>query len=166
MTSTLARFHELAPDPAARELLACCGCPAWAEAMAAGRPYAGLDAVLSAADAELAALEWRQVEQALAAHPRIGERPDGDGTEAAWSRREQAAAATGDAAVRAELAAATAAYEDRFGRVFLICADGKDGPEILRNLESRLHNDESTERSVVRAELRGIVRLRLQRWLA
>ncbi|GAA4548201.1 2-oxo-4-hydroxy-4-carboxy-5-ureidoimidazoline decarboxylase [Amycolatopsis samaneae] len=161
----LASFHALPGDEAERELLACCASPVWAAALAAGRPYPGLDAVLSASDAALAALGWAEIEKALSAHPRIGERATGAGREAAWSAREQSAASA-DATARAELAEANAAYERVFDRVFLICANGLPAAEILTRLRARLGNDERTERAVVREELRAIVRLRLERWLS
>ncbi|MFB9660899.1 2-oxo-4-hydroxy-4-carboxy-5-ureidoimidazoline decarboxylase [Glycomyces mayteni] len=83
------------------------------------------------------------------------------GPEAEWSRSEQARAMTADAAVRAELADANAAYEERFGRVFLICATGLAAEDILAAARRRLANDEPTERAETRAELRKIVAFRL-----
>lgn len=145
-----------------RELLACCASPAWVSALAAGGPYPDLAAVLLAADTELSRLDWSEIEKALAAHPRIGERVAAPGREAEWSRQEQAAATRDPAA----LAAANAEYERTFGRVFLVNATGRSAAEILANLRARLGNDEETERAVVRAELAGIVHLRLTRLLS
>lgn len=144
-------------------LHACCASPRWVAAMAARRPYPDLAAVLTAADDELDRLDWAEVELALAAHPRIGERASTEGREAAWSRREQSAATTGDPAA---LAQGNAEYERAFGRVFLVHADGRTAEDILADLRVRLGNDEATERAVVRRELRGIVRSRLTRWLS
>ena len=53
--------------------------------------------------------------------------------DAAFSAREQAAVAPS-----AELVAGNIAYERRFGRVFLIRAAGRSGPEILAELRRRL----------------------------
>ena len=99
------------------------------------------------------------------AHPRIGERATGSGTEAGWSRNEQAAAATVDERIAAELNAGNVAYEHRFGHVFLICATGRAATEILAALNARLGHDPELERTVVRAELQAIVRLRLAKAL-
>jgi 2-oxo-4-hydroxy-4-carboxy-5-ureidoimidazoline decarboxylase len=148
---------------AADELRACCAAPRWVDAMVAGAPFPSREAVLDAADRALAGLDWAEVERALAAHPRIGERADGAGREARWSRTEQAAAASGDDQCAAELAEANRAYERRFGHVFLICASGLPAGAVLAALRERLGNDPATERGVVRAELGRIVRLRLSR---
>lgn len=145
-----------------RDLLACCASPVWAAAVIEGGPYPDVAAVLRAADTALTGLDWSEIEKALTAHPRIGDRVTGPGREAEWSRQEQSAA-TGDPD---GLAAANAEYERVFGRVFLVNATGRSAEEILANLRARLGNDEDTERAVVREELRGIVRLRLTRWLA
>lgn len=151
-------FHALPAAEAERGLLACCGAKVWASRLARRRPYPSVDALLTAADREFNALTWADITEALAAHPRIGERAAGADLEAAWSRREQAAAASVDPAVFAE-------YERRFGMVFLICADGLSAGKILASLDQRLRNDEATERAVVRQELGKIVQLRLARWL-
>ncbi len=56
-------------------------------------------------------------------------------------------------------------YENRFGHVYLVCASGRSGEELLDVLRSRLGNDPAHERTVVRTELGSINRLRLQRLL-
>jgi 2-oxo-4-hydroxy-4-carboxy-5-ureidoimidazoline decarboxylase len=162
----LAWFNALPGERAERELLACCAAPGWARAVAAGRPYADLGAALAAADAASARLSWDGVTEALAAHPRIGERPDGPGREAAWSRREQAGMDTAGEGTAAALVAANKAYEERFGHVFLIFASGRTPEELLAAARTRLGNDPATERDVVREELRKIARLRLERLLS
>jgi 2-oxo-4-hydroxy-4-carboxy-5-ureidoimidazoline decarboxylase len=149
------------PDRAERELLACCAARRWADELLVRRPYPDVATLLSVSNAIFAELSWADVEQALAAHPRIGERADGESQEATWSRGEQSAAATTDDAIKAELRDGNLEYERRHGRVFLICATGLSAPEILTALKTRLDNDEDTERVVVREELRKIVALRL-----
>jgi 2-oxo-4-hydroxy-4-carboxy-5-ureidoimidazoline decarboxylase len=152
------RFNGLPADEAEQELLTCCASPAFAQAVAGGRPYPDRDALISAADAALRALTWADVSAALAAHPRIGERPAGADRESAWSRREQSGIDAGD-----ELVAANKEYEERFGHVFLIFATGKDRAQVLAAARARLANDEATEREVVHGELRKIALLRLGR---
>ena len=150
-------------------LLACCAAPRWAAEVAARRPYRDLDTLCRVSDTVLAALGWSDVLQALAGHPRIGERAAGDGRSAGWSRSEQSGVAgqtAADERLASELAAGNAEYERRFGHVFLICASGRGAGEVLAALRERLGNDEATERAVVRQELRAIVNLRLARLVA
>ena len=157
---TLDELNAAPRDAIVRDLLACCDAPAWADAVAGGRPYADTDALLAKADEAARELAPAEVGRALAAHPRIGERAQGAGVEAAWSRQEQGHVDR-DAGTQQALLEANRAYEQRFGRVFLICATGLSGTQILAQLERRLVNDSSTEESVVADELRKIALVRL-----
>lgn len=148
-----------------RRLLACCAAPGWAATVAAGRPYRTRASIIAAADAAARGLSWAEVEQALAAHPRIGERAAGNSREAAWSRSEQSAAAGGGQPAVTALADANRAYEQRFGHIFLIFANGRSADEILAAAAERAGNDPATERAVVAGELRKIALLRLERLL-
>lgn len=141
-------------------LAACCDAPGWVDRVLGGRPYRDTAALAEVADAGVRDLGDGEVDQALAAHPRIGDRPDGDSTEAAWSRGEQSGVGD-DPDVRVALAAGNREYEQRFGRVFLICATGLSAEEMLAALRRRLTNDAATEAGVVRDELRKIAVLRL-----
>lgn len=145
-------------------LAACCDVPRWVDLVLAGRPYADADAVAEVADGGVRDLTGDEVGLALAAHPRIGDRASGGGTEAAWSRKEQSGVGD-DPEVRAALAAGNREYEQRFGRVFLICATGLSAEEMLTDLRRRLTNDDSTEADVVQEELRKITLLRLSKVL-
>ncbi|NAS22761.1 2-oxo-4-hydroxy-4-carboxy-5-ureidoimidazoline decarboxylase [Herbidospora sp. NEAU-GS84] len=147
-------------EPSRDDLLACCASARWADGVA-GRPYADLAALLDRSDAVLAMLNWADVEEALAAHPRIGDRSGGGSRESAWSREEQSGTAAAEEDVLRRLRAGNAAYEERFGHVYLVCATGKSAPEMLAILEDRLGNVPEKERMVVRDELGKIVRLRL-----
>ncbi len=142
-------------------LLACCDVPAWAAAVLADRPYADVDALLGTADEAARRFTPADVDRALGAHPRIGERAHREGPEAGWSAREQSGVDT-DAGTRRALAEANRAYEDRFGRVFLICATGLSAADVLAALRRRLTHDDRTEAAVVAEELRRIALLRLR----
>lgn len=67
--------------------------------------------------------------------------------------------------VRAQLAAANAEYERRFGQVYLVCASGRSADDLLAICRSRLGNDPTSERGVVLDELAKINRLRLTKLL-
>jgi 2-oxo-4-hydroxy-4-carboxy-5-ureidoimidazoline decarboxylase len=159
--STLADFNAAPPEAAERDLLACCASGRFAKAIADGRPYAGPDALSAAASAAFAALSWDDIVESMNAHPRIGDRP----ASAGWSAAEQSGAAAASEEVRQGLAEGNRAYEKRFGHVFLICASGLSGQEMLDQLRTRLANDPDAERTVVRRELLKITQLRLAKLL-
>ncbi|MGD0678558.1 MAG: 2-oxo-4-hydroxy-4-carboxy-5-ureidoimidazoline decarboxylase [Polyangiaceae bacterium] len=151
-------------DEAAALLLRCCGSAAWVERMMQRRPFA------SAADVQAAALEiWDNlspvdVRAAFDHHPRIGAAVEADRqpmSTADWSAAEQSGLAHADRAILDRLRAANHAYESRFGFVFLVCATGKDGPEMLALLETRLHHDPEEEFRIAAMEQAKITRLRL-----
>jgi 2-oxo-4-hydroxy-4-carboxy-5-ureidoimidazoline decarboxylase len=160
----LDHFNTAPADQLRPALLACCDVPRWADAVLADRPYADGAAVVHAADQAARGFTSDEVERALAAHPRIGERARGASTEASWSRQEQSGVATSPEAQQ-ELVDGNRAYEERFGRVFLICATGLSAGEVLESLRERLANDPETEAAVVADELRRIALLRLERVL-
>jgi 2-oxo-4-hydroxy-4-carboxy-5-ureidoimidazoline decarboxylase len=148
--------------PAAEALLrAACASSAWIEAMVIGRPYGSFDALAARSDETLAGLTWPDLEEALAAHPRIGDRAGGEDRAATWSREEQSGTGAAPADVAAALRDGNAEYEQRFGHIFLICATGRTAEQLLTALRERLANDDPAEREVVRRELTAIVRLRL-----
>ncbi len=159
--TTVTGFDGAPPADAAAALAPSCASTQWQSLLVARRPYGDLDALDRASDAALTTLTWDDVLEALAAHPRIGQRAAGDDVESRWSRSEQAAAATTDDDVTSRLRDGNVAYEDRFGWVFLICATGKSPGQVLEALDARLQHDADTEQIEVREQLRQIVRLRL-----
>ena len=156
----LQEFNSAPADRLRPMLAACCDVPRWVDGLLAKRPYGDLAALTAVADQSLRVLDDDEVDRALRAHPRIGDRPQGAGTEAAWSRREQSGVGE-DPGVREALAEGNREYEQRFGRVFLICATGLSAEEMLTSLRRRLTHDDATEVAVVREELRKIALLRL-----
>jgi allantoicase len=160
------RWLNSVPATQAGQLLAsCCASRAWVERIAAGRQYTDFDALLGASDRAIRELGRDDLAEALSAHPRIGQRPEGASTEADWSRQEQASVGEADAEVLAALEEGNRAYEQRFGHVFLIRASGRSAEELLAALRQRLANDPDTEWGEVAEELREITRLRLERLL-
>jgi 2-oxo-4-hydroxy-4-carboxy-5-ureidoimidazoline decarboxylase len=155
----LARLNDATAPTASRLLREVCGSTAWSAAVTAGRPYARLADLLAASDTAMAALTAADLREAMAAHPPIGRPKPGDPA----SAREQSG--VGDAE-REELLRLNLEYQDVHGHVFLICATGRTGQEMLAALEARTGNDEDTEREIVRDELGRINRIRLTRLAA
>ncbi|HYI52621.1 MAG TPA: 2-oxo-4-hydroxy-4-carboxy-5-ureidoimidazoline decarboxylase [Microlunatus sp.] len=150
------------PEAELREGLAVClHVPRWVDDVAGRAPYPSLAELEEIARAAATPLAPEEVDQALSTHPRIGEKATGDGASAELSKAEQSSSASDDPALDEALAAGNRAYEDRFGRIFLIRAAGRSRPEILAELNRRLALDPDTELSVVGEELRDIALLRI-----
>ena len=147
-------------DAALREgLYASLGVRRWVGDVASQAPFESLEQLRLVAYAEATPLSPDEITEAISHHPRIGEKPKGEGTSQNFSTAEQ-----GDATELAEeLAAGNAAYEARFGRVFIIRAAGRTRAEILAELERRMQLDEATELQIVGEQLRDIALLRLEK---
>jgi hypothetical protein len=76
-------------------------------------------------------------------------------------RGERGSSASSDPALDEALANGNRAYEETFGRIFLIRAAGRSRTEILAELNRRLTLDPDTEIAVVGEELRDIALLRI-----
>jgi 2-oxo-4-hydroxy-4-carboxy-5-ureidoimidazoline decarboxylase len=160
MTDTLERFNELPDDKARAALSSCCGCKRWVDAMLAERPFSSLESAFAAAAVHWSEAGRADVLEAMSHHPRIGA-SKAPPREAA----EQAGAAGADAEIKAAMAAGNRAYEARFGHIYLVCASGKSGAELLELLRGRLGNDPDTELMIAAAEQGKITRLRLDKLL-
>jgi 2-oxo-4-hydroxy-4-carboxy-5-ureidoimidazoline decarboxylase len=156
---TVEEFNDAAESRVMPLLGACLDIDRWVADVAAGRPYADRDALLARASASAEGITWAEVAGALLRHPRIGEKATGGNSfDASLSASEQSGVAGSDAA---ELAAGNLAYEKRFGYIYLICATGLSGAQMLAALRERLTHDDEQERLVVMDELRKIAALRL-----
>jgi 2-oxo-4-hydroxy-4-carboxy-5-ureidoimidazoline decarboxylase len=152
---TLDEWNALDAAAAERELRQVCAAPRWVRRVVASRPHPDLASLQATAEV---ALTDADLDEAMAGHPRIGDRAAGGA-----SRREQSGVAGADPEVLAALADGNRAYEERFGHVYLVCATGRSAQELLDILRARLGNDPHTERAVALAELAAINRLRIAR---
>jgi len=167
MNPILERWNSLDPVLAAKEILPCCGSQAWAAEMAARRPIADEDHLSVTSDAVWLGLPQAAWQEAFDSHPRIGEHKAKAATDASlsWSATEQSAAMTPDEAAKLALAEGNRRYEEKFGRIFIVCASGKSSAEILALLEQRMHYAPAVELHEAAEQQRQITRLRLERWL-
>jgi 2-oxo-4-hydroxy-4-carboxy-5-ureidoimidazoline decarboxylase len=166
MNPVLARWNALNADAAAGEVLPCCGSRVWALMLAAARPFADEASLIEIAGEIWLALPESDWREAIDSHPRIGQQhaASATGQSLKWSAQEQSKAAPDETAKRA-LAEANRRYEERFGRIFIVCATGKTASEILSILESRMQNDAAAELREAADQQRQIMQLRLHRWL-
>jgi 2-oxo-4-hydroxy-4-carboxy-5-ureidoimidazoline decarboxylase len=145
------------------DLRAALGVERWVTDVASHSPFESLESLLAVAHAAATPLSPAEIDEALAHHPRIGERPVGQGAAQSFSRAEQASSDADDAEVNAAIAAGNAEYEARFGRVFLIRAAGRSRSEILSELRRRIELDPVEELQIVGEQLRDIALLRLEK---
>jgi 2-oxo-4-hydroxy-4-carboxy-5-ureidoimidazoline decarboxylase len=169
VSEVLARWNSLPQEEAEREILACCGSSAWAAAIAERRPILEETALLAASDEIWRGLGEADWLEAFRSHPRIGESKAGQSVppqSSAWSELEQQKAAAAEEAVKTALKWGNREYEQKFGRIFIVCATGKSASEILEILRRRLHNEDATELQQAAEEQRQIMHIRMKKWVA
>ncbi|MGC2401641.1 MAG: 2-oxo-4-hydroxy-4-carboxy-5-ureidoimidazoline decarboxylase [Acidobacteriaceae bacterium] len=165
----LARWNTLPQEEAAAEVISCCGSRAWAQKLAAMRPFAGEDDLFVAAERCWQSLPEEDWLEAFRSHPRIGEQHAQNkitAASASWSRSEQSQMKDADTVILQRMQQGHRAYEERFGRIFIVCASGKQPGEMLRLLEQRLGNDPAQELIESAGQQQQITQLRLRKWLA
>jgi OHCU decarboxylase len=167
--NALRSWNHLSIEEAVSAILPCCGSKAWAQGMVAQRPFADQAALLAASDETWRHLTRSAWMEAFDSHPRIGESrpptPPPSIQSVQWSSQEQRNVGEADAAVKANLAEANREYEQRFNRIFIVCATDKSASEILEILRRRLRNDDETELFEAAEQQRQITQIRLRKWL-
>jgi 2-oxo-4-hydroxy-4-carboxy-5-ureidoimidazoline decarboxylase len=163
------RLNAASVEVASEVLGRCCGSRRWVARMIERRPFASDAALHAAADHAWADLDRADYLEAFSHHPRLGEdmaKLRARFAAADWSAGEQSGVAAADEATLEALRAGNAAYEARFGFVFLLCATGKGAHEVLARLEDRIGNDPTTELHIAAAEQAKITHLRLDKLAA
>ena len=166
------RYLRAMPDPELEAALrSCCGSDAWVAAMRDERTtnpaaFASLDALKRRAAAVWNALATKDWDEAFRAHPRIGERK-AEATQSAaaqgWSAKEQASVDTATQDTKDELKKMNLAYEEKFARIYIVCATGKTADEMLAIAKERMQSDPETELRRAVEEQRRITDLRLEK---
>ena len=166
-SEVLERWNVAPAEDAAREILPCCGSRAWAEGLAARRPFASADELFTTSDLVWQGLAEDDSREAFDSHPRIGQQHAKAATakSLSWSSEEQSAAATSDDAAKQRLADANREYEAKFGRTFIVCATSKSSAEILAICKDRMKNSLAAEMLEAAEQQRQITQIRLRRWL-
>lgn len=151
-------------EEATAAFLHACGSRAFAEKMAASRPFVSL-AQLSAKNAEvwasLAPSDW---DEAFRSHPEIGgKKAEGPQTQksANWSAGEQSRVSEATSDTLTALAEVNVKYREKFGRIYIVCATGKTADEMLAIARARLSNEPGIELGIAGEEQRKITDIRL-----
>jgi len=166
VNTILEDWNRLEQPDATETILPCNGSVAWAIGMVNLRSLETPEDCFAASDKVWGRLTPSDWQQAFDSHPRIGEHKAKAATEQSlkWSAGEQSAAES-DSETQAALAAANKEYEQKFGRIFIVCATGKSAAEMLAILKARLENDAATELKEAAEQQRQITQLRLRKWL-
>lgn len=167
MNAVLAVWNEADETIAFDAMIACCGAKRWAKEMVALRPINSVTALSEAADRVWATMKEADWLEAFTCHPRIGERraEHAHAKSATWSLQEQSSAASAPENVRAEIAEASAHYEECYGFTFIVCASGKSAKEMLAILKRRLVSNRDSELREAAEQQRQITQIRLGKWL-
>jgi|GEM_PF-861111 len=131
--------------------------PTLGEEIAAVAPFRSPEHLLDVAHRELLRMPRVEVLTSIQAHPTLGEQ-----TTDIYSREEQSFILESPPEVLAEVADLCRRYEERFHHLFLVCAQGIGGHEVLRLLRRRLDNPTVTEWDTTVRELGRINTLRLR----
>ena len=183
MSDILGCWNAAPLEVAATHILPCCGSKAWSREIAARRPFPDEGALMAASDEVWRSLSESDWMEAFNSHPRIGESKIGESRivesrigesstlnssvqlPSAWAAQEQKKVAHAGDAVKIALAEGNREYENKFGRIFIVCATGRSAAELLEILRRRLQNDARTELLEAAEQQRQITQIRLRKWL-
>jgi 2-oxo-4-hydroxy-4-carboxy-5-ureidoimidazoline decarboxylase len=133
-------------------LLTCLRVERWVDALA-GHPFDTMLGLERSAVAAATPLTEAEIDEALVGVPPMSESLLG-------------ADAVHDADLIRRGKAGCASYDERYGRVFVIRADGRSIEHIVTELERRLENGPAAELAEVADQLRGIALVRLRKLYA
>ncbi|MBA3538256.1 MAG: allantoicase [Deltaproteobacteria bacterium] len=157
----VAKLGSLTPDERRTAFLRCCASRVWADGMVHEGVYEDLPALLRHAERLWWLLGPAAHNEAFAGHPAIGEVKVPTSGDAAWSTGEQKVANAAATSVLAELAEANRRYREKFGFVFLVCAQGRSAEAMLADLRVRFERSPEAELQTAAEEQIKITRLRL-----
>ncbi|KQP50889.1 2-oxo-4-hydroxy-4-carboxy-5-ureidoimidazoline decarboxylase [Methylobacterium sp. Leaf108] len=134
-----------------------------AEAAAAGRPYATVEALYSGMRGAVEAAPESSRLALLSGHPELAGRAAREGAIATDSIAEQAAAGLDRLSPTeyARFEALNAAYRETFGFPFILCVRRHGRASLLRSFAARVASDAATERATALTEVLRIAAIRL-----
>lgn len=160
---TLSEFNALQAEDVSNQLYACCSSKKWLAGIMKGFPFADENDLVSKAEHSwyetCNEADWLE---AFSHHPKIG---DIKSLTEKFAGKEQESVGTAPVHLIEALATANAAYEDKFGFIFIVCATGKPAAEMLRLLQDRLANSREEELAIAMGEQHKITIIRLRKML-
>lgn len=160
---TLQEFNTVEKSTATKELFSCCGSDKWVSLLMKFFPFASETELVNKATAiwynECKKEDWLQ---SFTHHPEIG---DVKSLAEKFAGKEQAGVAAASKETIHQLANANAAYKNKFGFIFIVCATGKSADEMLNLLQNRLPNTTDEELNIAMGEQHKITLLRFKKLL-
>ena len=163
----LISFNKLDKIEAAKILQTCCGSSTWVRLLMDKFPFADEKDLIKKAELvwynECSKTDWLE---AFTHHPKIGDTKslaEKFATTLHLAAGEQASLNTASQDVIEKLVKLNAAYETKFGFIFIVCATGKSAGEMLRLLQDRTSNSYNEELAIAIGEQHKITILRFQK---
>lgn len=166
---TLKELNQLTLAELEAKLEQCCAATNWYKALAAKFPFETTRELEETSDQIWATCLELDYLEAFQGHPKIG---DVDSlakkfqATKQWAGNEQELVEQASMDVIKALSDGNAAYEARFGFIFIVFATGKTAQQMLDLLLERLPNDRTRELKIAAAEQHKITTLRIQKLLA
>ena len=157
---TLHELNILPKEQLKQELFKCCGSENWVNKMLPFFPADDMVELINDAEDqwyECTEADWLE---AFTHHPKIG---DTKSLTEKFAGKEQAGVAAASAEIIEVLANANAAYEKKFGFIFIVCATGRSVAEMLRLLNDRLTNSREEELNIAMGEQHKITLIRFNK---
>lgn len=160
------QINKLDKNAAAASLKNCCGSQRWLDAMILSLPFDSFEQMVAKSEEIWWSLTSEDWLEAFCHHPKIGDISslrEKFAASKAWAEGEQSGCAAASEQILQQLAQGNAAYEKKFGYIFIVCATGKSADEMLKLLNERLKNDAAQEILVAAAEQVKITTIRLEK---
>lgn len=158
---TLRDFNKFKSDEADSLLMSCCCSSNWVFLMIQKFPFASEKEMVSTATDvwynQCSSTDWLE---AFSHHPEIG---DVKSLTEKFAGKEQAAVAEASKETIQKLSGANAAYKNKFGFIFIVCATGKSAEEMLQLLNLRIKNTAADELNIAMGEQHKITLIRFKK---
>ena len=155
---TLSAFNNLDKEEAAKELFSCCGSKKWVSLVMNTFPFgSGRTLIEKTAEAWYSECDVNDWLESFTHHPKIGDKKS---LSEKFAGKEQAGVASATEEIIEALARSNAAYEKKFGFIFIVCATGRSAAEMLRLINERLNNDKEDELRIAMGEQHKITLIR------
>ena len=165
--SNLAQFNSSAADAARDTAMGWCHCVNWAIDVASKRPFQSMQQLESYCVERWRNASISEMEEALAAHPLIGDiellkkkfSSKDARADKAFAEQGQVLDASED--TLDEIARLNSAYKNRHGFIFIVFARDLSAKEMLSALQTRISNSTKEEFAQAAAEQTKILRARI-----